>query len=67
MIDGNRKLIVALFAMISATGLLVFDKLPANYYPEVMIGIAGLYIAGNVAAKFSTAAKTRAGESQNGG
>lgn len=62
MIDGNRKLIVALFGMVAATVLLVIDKLPANYYPEVMLGIAGLYIAGNVAAKFSPAAKV-----QNGG
>lgn len=67
MIDGNRKFIVALFGMVAATALLVFDKLPASYYPELMIGIAGLYMAGNVAAKFSTTAKTRVGESQNGG
>ena len=48
---GNRKLLVAFFAMASASALCWFGKIDPGVYATVMVATGGAYIAGNVLAK----------------
>lgn len=48
---GNRKLLVAFFAMLSASILCFLSKISPDVYSTVMLASAGSYIAGNVFAK----------------
>lgn len=51
LLIGNRKLIVAIFAMLSASVLAFMSKITPDVYSTVMLASAGSYIAGNVFAK----------------
>lgn len=53
--SGLRKFIVAMFAISCATGLCAFSRIDGGAFATIVLGIAGLFMAGNVAAKISGA------------
>lgn len=48
---ASRKFLLALLALLSATGLVYFGKIADGVYSAVVIATVGAYIAGNVAQK----------------
>ena len=45
---GSRKFLLSCFSVLSASVLVWFGHIESVGYVSVMVGIAGIYIAGNV-------------------
>ena len=54
---GSRKFLLSCFSVLSASVLVWFKHIESVGYVSVMVGTAGIYIAGNVYQKKTEAAK----------
>ena len=59
-LERERKFYFALLVFITVTLLVVFDKLAGDSYAEIVIWIAGLFMAGNVGEHAAKALSSRA-------
>jgi cell division protein FtsW (lipid II flippase) len=59
-LERERKFYFALLVFITVTLLIVFDKLAGETYAEIVIWIAGLFMAGNVGEHAAKALSSRA-------
>jgi hypothetical protein len=57
---GGRRWLLTLAVLVTSTAVLWFGKIDAAVWRDVMIGIVGIYVAGNTAQKIKGTAPAEA-------